>query len=268
VATLSHQVISAPGASPARWLYLLHGIYGSGRNWKTIARKFVHERPEWGAVLVDLRKHGESQDFPPPHTLTAAASDLAALEQATDRPVQGLLAHSFGGKVALVYARDHARELKQVWVVDSAPGARAPGGSAWDMLAVLRKTTGPFESRSAAVAALEDAGVANPVAQWISTNLEQRDVGHGWRFDLDALEALLTDFFRADLWAVVQQPPPGVTLSFVKAESSSVLDAEACRMIEAAGAANGRVFLHRVPGGHWLNSDNPEALVKLLLESD
>jgi esterase len=268
VATLSHQVISVPDTAPADWLYFLHGIYGSGRNWKTIARKFVHERPASGAVLVDLRKHGESQDFPPPHTLSAAAADLAALEQATGRPVHDLFAHSFGGKVALVYTRDHARALKHVWIVDSTPAARAPGGSAWDMLGVLRRTVGPYDSRSAAATALEQAGVAGPVAQWMATNLEQGDTGYAWRLDFDAMEQLLLDFFRTDLWDVVEQPPDGVSLHFVKAEGSSVLDEEACKRIDAAGRASGRVFLHRVPGGHWLNVDNPEALLKLLLEND
>lgn len=33
-----------------------------------------------------------------------------------------------------------------------------------------------------------------------------------------------------------------------------------------ASVATGRVQLHEVRGGHWLNSDNPTALVELLLE--
>ena len=78
----------------------LHGILGSGANWRTFARRFVEAKPTWRAVLVDLRKHGASQDFPAPHTLVACADDLRALEKSIGR-FDGVLGHSFGGKVAL-----------------------------------------------------------------------------------------------------------------------------------------------------------------------
>ena len=34
------------------------------------------------------------------------------------------MGHSFGGKVALLYARDVAASLRDVWVLDSPPGVR------------------------------------------------------------------------------------------------------------------------------------------------
>ena len=62
-------------------MFVLHGIYGAGRNWASIARRFVQRRNEWGIVLVDLRLHAGSQGFPPPHTLAACAADLARLAE-------------------------------------------------------------------------------------------------------------------------------------------------------------------------------------------
>ena len=53
----------------------------------------------------------------------------------------------------------------------------------------------------------------------------------------------------------------------MKAEASSVLDEPACRRVEGAGVRTGRVHLHRVQGGHWLNADNPEALIELMLSA-
>src|SRR4051812_24710793 len=58
---LAHTRVAAPGRTPERWLLVLHGIYGAGRNWGSIARRLVEARPEWGAVLVDLRMHGQSR---------------------------------------------------------------------------------------------------------------------------------------------------------------------------------------------------------------
>src|SRR5436305_214981 len=82
--TLAHALVTAPsvgaGSAPARWMLFLHGILGSGANWRTFAKQIVAERPSWGAVLVDLRLHGESQQgFGPPHTIAAAARDVAEL---------------------------------------------------------------------------------------------------------------------------------------------------------------------------------------------
>jgi len=61
-----------------------------------------------------------------------------------------------------------------------------------------------------------------------------------------------------------RHPPPGLEAHVVKAEESSVLDEPACARIEAAGVRTGRVHLHWVAGGHWVNADNPDTLVGLL----
>src|SRR5262245_8884848 len=91
--------VAPDGGAPRGWLLLLHGILGSGANWRTIARRVVTARPELGAVLVDLRMHGRSQGAPPPHTIDTAAGDLVHL--AAELSLAAVVGHSFGGKVAL-----------------------------------------------------------------------------------------------------------------------------------------------------------------------
>ena len=264
---LQHTRVTAPGGEPERWLLMLHGIYGSGRNWGTIARRLVEARPEWGVLLVDLRNHGGSQGFPPPHTLQASAADVDRLVEALDFHAAAVLGHSFGGKVALVYASHHAGELRQVWVIDSTPAARPPSGTAWRMIEVVRSLPQQFPSRAEAVAALQGAGYAEGVAQWMAINLEPAEGGYRWRLDFAAMEEMLRDFFATELWEVVAQPPEGVELHFVKAEESSTLDDEARLRVEAAATASGRVHLHVLPGGHWLNTDNPQGVIDLLREN-
>jgi hypothetical protein len=78
------------------------------------------------------------------------------------------------------------------------------------------------------------------------------------------MTSLLESFFHTDLWDVVEQPPAGVHVHFVKAQGSSTLNEAACARIERAGAATGQVSLHRLAGGHWLNADNPQGIVDLL----
>lgn len=259
---LNHSHVTAEGSEPERWLLVLHGIYGSGRNWGSIARRLVDERPEWGALLVDLRLHGLSQGFSPPHTLAAAAGDVDRLVTGLDFHAAAVLGHSFGGKVALMYARRHAEDLRQVWVMDSTPAVREPEGSAWKMLAAVRSLPAEFESRSAAVAGIESQGYPKPIAQWMAMNLQPDEGIYRWRLDLDGVEQMLRDFFRTDLWDVIEEPPTGVELHFVKATKSGTLDAGSVARIQAA--AGDAVFLHLIEGGHWLNADNPDAVVALL----
>jgi esterase len=281
---LAHTRIAAPGAAPERWILFLHGIFGAGRNWATVARRLVRGRPEWGALLVDLRMHGASQGYEPPHTLAAAAADVAELVRQLELRAEGVLGHSFGGKVALQWVAMAAEAATSgaaaeapgvVWVADSTPAAGEPRGAAWEMLARLRRHPGPFANRRELVAALVAEDVARPVAEWLSTNLEPAG-GNGsgagavggaalrWRLDLGAAEALLRSFFAADLWPLVEDPPAGTELHFLRATRSWVLTEEDEARLAAAAARHGRVHLHAVEGGHWLNADNPDAVLELL----
>lgn len=263
MAQLAHERVVADDASPERWLFVLHGIFGAGRNWASVMRRLVRARPDWGALLIDLRQHGASHGFTPPHTVATAAGDVLVLGETV--AMSAILGHSFGGKVALAAAGASQSSPRQVWVVDSTPERREPSGSAWSMLEVVRSLPDRFATRAQLIEALQSQGVAAPVAQWMATNLEAGEGGYRWRFDVDAIHDLLMDFFETDLWHVVESPPPGLAVHMVKAEESGVLTGEALERMERA-ARDERVFLHRVAGGHWVNAENPEALIDLLVQ--
>lgn len=260
---LAHEPVDA-GQGGGGSLYYLHGVFGSGRNWRSVARR-VAEEAGVGGLLVDLRLHGDSVGFLPPHTIGACAGDVRALaDDGEAPPPRGVLGHSFGGKVALALGERPPSTVRQLWIVDADPSAREPGGQALRMLRALREHPGPFGDREVAVSALREAGFEELVARWMATNLEERDEGLWWGLNLDGIQALLEDFSRRDLWPVVERPHERVEVHVVKAEGSELLDEEACRRIEAAGREHGRTHLHRLEGGHWLNVANPEGLVDLL----
>ena len=136
MATLHHEIVEAPGSAPTRQMLLLHGIYGAGRNWGTIARRLVRARPDWRVVLVDLRSHGQSPRLAP-HTIDCCAADLLDLEDHLGSPADAVLGHSFGGKVALVYGRQRAggsraAAKKKSWNVTSGSSRPlAPPAPTW-----------------------------------------------------------------------------------------------------------------------------------------
>jgi esterase len=265
---LSFDRVSAGGTEPGRWLYVLHGIYGAGRNWASVMRRVVRERPEWGALLIDLRQHGSSQGFAPPHTVQAAAADLMRLSAHGAPAPNAVLGHSFGGKVALVYAATVDAPPDQVWVVDSTPESRTPAGSAWTMLELLESLPREFSSRDDLISAMVERGQPRPVAQWMATNLEADDDNvMRWRLDFDAIRELLLSFFGTDVWSVVESPPAGTEVHLIKAEDSTVLDGAALdRARAAAERSHGRTYVHTVAGGHWVNAENPAAIEALLVQ--
>jgi esterase len=260
---LARTRVTADDDEPKLWLLVLHGIYGSGRNWGTIARRLVEARPEWGVLLVDLRNHGGSRGLAGPHTVAAAAADVDRLVEHLDVHAAAVLGHSFGGKVALTYATHHGDELRQVWVMDSTPAVREPEGAAWNLLEAVRALPAEFASRDDAVEGIVAAGYPEAVARWFAINLEPEEGRYRWRIDLDAMEEMLRDFFRADLWSAVEDPPEGVEVHLVKARDSDTLDDASRERVERA-AAGGRVFLHELRGGHWIHTDNPEGVIDLL----
>lgn len=264
---LAHTRVKAAGREPEKWLLVLHGIFGAGRNWGTIARRLADARPEWGAVLVDLRNHGQSRGFSGPHTMAETAADVERLVRHLDLHAAAVLGHSFGGKVALMYAEHHGAELRQAWIMDSTLAVRPPSGSAWEMIETARSLPDVFESRQEAVDGLMRGGYEEGVAQWMAINLEPVDGRYRWRIDFAAMEEMLRDFFRTDLWHVVEQPPAGVEIHLVKATRSDTLDPDSAERLRTIADRSSSVHLHELEGGHWINTDNPDGVLELLVEN-
>ena len=264
---LAYTLMHAPSARPARWVAFLHGILGDGSNWQGFARRLTLARPEWGAVLVDLRMHGDSQAQPPPHTLSAAAADVREVMSAMGG-VSAVIGHSFGGKVALSLLRERPASLAQVWALDSGLSAR-PARDARELtprvLGVLRALPRTFADRNQFIAALEERGVETAIARWLAKNLV-RGEGDLLRFglDLDAMEQLIADYDRSDLWPLVERALGEVALTFVLAGRDSVVSAGDQQRLRAL-AERSAITLHTLPdAGHFLHVDDFDGLLALV----
>ncbi len=267
--TLAYTQLTAPEAAPQRWLLVLPGLLGRGSNWRTVARGLVAARPDWGAVLVDLRMHGDSQGFSPPHTVQAAAEDLDGLAKSLPGPVQGVLGHSFGGKVALAFAA-RTPGLRHAVILDASPGPRPAGeGSETtrQVLTALRALPTVLPSREAFHARLEAAGQPPALAAWLAMNLRRADGGYTFGLDLDAMESLFRDVLARDDWALVTRPPPGLRLSFILGGRSTTVQGEAAQRLQAL-AAEGRLALRVLPeAGHWVHVDDAPGTLKAVTEA-
>jgi len=273
--SLAHQVVVAPGANPVGYLMFLHGILGSGANWRSFAKQLVAENPNWGAVLVDLRMHGESHHgFEPPHTIDSAARDvLHVIHTQITGPVHALLGHSFGGKVALEVAQRCQHELKHLFVIDSTPSVRpdARGSESTRHIVELLQNLPPeFADRAAFSEWIEARGVSRPVAMWLAMNVRPlpNTTRFVFRVDVTAIRAMLEDYFKRDLWFWLEHPDSGGCINrpskwvhFIVGGKSSVVD-ESDR---ARAAILPNATLDVLPqADHWVHGDAPDALRALV----
>src|SRR3954471_6936655 len=102
-------------------LAILHGLFGSGRNWASMAQRLAtHHR----VIAIDLRNHGaslwaETMDY------CEMAEDVRETLQVRGYDRFALLGHSMGGKVAMTAALEHGAAVQRLIIVDIAPVAYA-----------------------------------------------------------------------------------------------------------------------------------------------
>lgn len=256
-------------------MLVLHGIYGSGANWRTFSRRLGERRPDWGFVLVDLRMHGQSQGAPPPHTVDAAAADLHALTEQLAREgkaVRAVCGHSFGGKVALQYrARWGQAALAQTWVLDASPSPRpgavdAAEGTVFQVLRMLSQLPASFASREDFMERVRAHGFPRALAQWLAMNLDRHDDAFRSRLDPAAMEQLLRSYCALDAWPALTTGPGAVHM--VIAGKSDIVDAADRARLAALATAGAAVHATTIPhAGHWLHIDATDALLDVLAGS-
>jgi len=266
---LAHSVVTAKSADPSQAMLFAHGILGTRANWQGIARRFVAARPQWAAVLVDLREHGDSLGLEAPHSLPAAGADLAELERSLTIPVGGALGHSFGGKVVLEWLRSRPAQPTEAWLIDSSPSRSAANRDATmtaRVIETLEALPRTWTSREAFITAVVEAGQPQPIAQWLAMNLRRtEDEGRTFGPDLSVVRDLLVDYARTDCWDVVEALPDGCTLDVVIGGRSEVFSSVDRQRIEQIAAQNPRISVHLVEqAGHWVHIDATDALVALL----
>lgn len=269
---LAHEVVTAPGATPTRAVLFLHGILGSGANLRSHARRFVQQVPDCAGVLVDLRAHGSSLALDGKDDLAACARDLDETVATLSLPVSGVVGHSFGGKVALSWARTHPG-LRDVMTLDSAPGPRPDqrgSESTMQVLGLLRAAQRPWASRDAFVAHVEAQGLAKSLGQWLAMNLELRAEGWVFRLELSRIQALIEDYFDSDLWPVIEQAAEqkaGTRFHLVIGTRSSVYDHEdRVRAHTLEAASEGFVTVDLLEAGHWVHVEDPQGVSAVLFK--
>lgn len=237
---------------------IVHGLFGSGRNWGVIARRLAETRP---VIAVDMRNHGDSPRFPT-QSYADMAGDLAQVIAAHgDRA--DVLGHSMGGKAAMVLALTHPERVRRLIVADIAPTAY--GHSQSHHIAAMRALdlTG-LRARSEADRRLAETVPDAALRAFFLQSLDLKSDPPRWKLNLDVLEAEMP---RIVGWPEITGRYDGPAL-FLSGALSDYVRPEHRATISALFP---RARLARIPGaGHWLHADKPrefEAAIQTWLDA-
>ena len=98
-------------------LLIAHGLFGSSKNWKSIARRISETGRQ--VVIVDMRNHGLSF-WSDNHGYKDMAQDLIRVINMFGGCVD-LIGHSMGGKAAMALALMYPSHIGKLIVVDISP---------------------------------------------------------------------------------------------------------------------------------------------------
>ncbi len=237
-------------------LLIVHGLYGSARNWGVIAKRLSAHRQ---VLTVDMRNHGESPWFDS-HSYADLAADLAEVIRAHGANAD-VVGHSMGGKASMVLALSEPSLVNRLIVADIAPVAYSHTQVHFihamrdlDLSAIT--TRGDADRQLAAT--VEDKGVRAFLLQSLDVKAKR------WRLNLDALEAEMDKIIG---FPEVAGSFEGPTLFLSGGESDYVLPEHRAKIRSLFPKAR----FSKIPGvGHWLHAEKPrefEATVEVFLNA-
>lgn len=246
-------VIRHDGPADTTPLVIVHGLFGSGRNWGVIAKRLSAERQ---VLCVDMRNHGNSFRNPS-QSYPDMANDLAEVIDAEGRPCD-VLGHSMGGKASMVLALTHPEKVARLVVADIAPVAYHHSQQEY-IDAMKSVDLQSVSRRSDAEKQLAAAGVERALQSFFTQSLDIQE--KKWRLNLDVLEdqmGLITGFPED-----ISGQYNGSTL-FLSGGESRYMKPEYRNHIKEL-FPNARFA--KIPGaGHWLHAEKPREFEAIVAE--
>ena len=239
--------------SGARPLLIVHGLFGSARNWGAIAKRLA-DRGE--VISVDMRNHGESP-WRTTHSYADMADDLAGMiGEGTD-----VIGHSMGGKAAMLLALERPELVNRLVVADIAPVRY--GHTQMHLIEAMRNVDlSAVETRRDADEQLA-AEVAEPgVRAFLLQSLDVK--ARRWRLNLDVLA---NEMDKVLAFPDVEGRFDGPALFLTGSESDYVKREDR----PGIKALFPEARFAKLPGaGHWLHAERPrefEAAVRTFFDA-
>jgi esterase len=234
-------------------LIILHGLFGSNKNWQSISKVFSQS---FDVLTLDLRNHGESfhsdvMDYP------SMVRDVHHLLNQLEIKSCRLMGHSMGGKVAMLFASQYPQLISQLVVVDIAPIAYQHN---FDHLIdpIIALKLDEMDTRTDVDKALQTDIADSQLRQFLLQSLDCKPNGWRWKNNWSAIKKhrdkiigfQIPEEAQSDRWKV------STSTLFISGELSDYVD-------EKGKAEINHHFEHphfKVINGadHWLHAEQPK----------
>lgn len=237
-------------------MVILHGLFGSLDNWRTLARVFSDH---FRVISVDQRNHGKS-----PHSdemnYPAMADDLAELVDHLGLNEIVLVGHSMGGKTAMQFAVQYPALLADLIVVDMSPQAYPPQHK--DIIAALERVPiNTVSSREQVDEHLAESIPQPAIRQFLMKGLKRLPGNRfAWKFNLDVLSAKYDNI----LVAIEPEQRVQVPALFLGGERSPYLKQVSVQELRQLFPQAELDFVPRA--GHWVHAEAPKAFAEKIGE--
>ena len=238
-------------------LVILHGLFGSGKNWQSHARQFADQSE---VFMVDLRNHGQSfhadeMNYP------VMADDVAQLLHRLGLSNCDILGHSMGGKVAMMLALQDPDLVARLIVADIAPVAYFHH---YDDLInpILALPLETLESRAQADQLLRQNIPEDQLRAFLLQNLVREATGWRWRVNWEVIQRdmeWLTGFGELSQDWFIMLPA-----LFLRGEKSDYIGEAEIEVIQQR-FQNYRIETIEA-AGHWLHAEKPEFFNRLVVD--
>jgi pimeloyl-ACP methyl ester carboxylesterase len=240
-------------------LLLLHGLADHALVWSSLGDDLA---TEYHIVAPDMRGHGESGKPELDYSFESAIADLEALMDSLGWSNAHVVAHSWTGKLAVIWARLNPKRLRSMVLVDPIFIWKIPSFFKMTFPFLYRvlpflKTMGPFTSYEQAE---QQARQLNQYQGWsplqqqvFQAGIEQKlDGSWGSKFTIAARDGIFEEVMRVPGFTV---PIPIPTL-FVQPEKGVNRQSWQLQPYKTY-LKNLRIC--QVPGNHWSFLTQPEA---------
>jgi pimeloyl-ACP methyl ester carboxylesterase len=241
---------------------LLHGLFGQGKNWTTLAKDLSADAR---VTLPDLPDHGRSP--------WSAALSYPAMAEAVAQTLlregggeaYAVVGHSMGGKVAMALALLRPELVERLCVVDVSPVPTESMSSFATYVRGMRAVDlAHLPDRATADATLGPYAPDPVIRSFLLQNLRRDRDGWRWQMNLGLLgDELDTVTGWPDLTAAPHHaaPYPGPVLWVRGSESGYVQPEHA----PAMRALFPQVRSLTIKGaGHWVHADQPRVFAAVL----
>lgn len=233
-------------------LLILHGYFGMGDNWKSLANKFSEN---FEVHLIDQRNHGRSfhtDDF----SYELMVEDLAYYIKHYQLENVSIIGHSMGGKTAMLFATTYPELIEKLIVADISPRFYSPHHH----LILEALNTVDFtvqKTRREVENVLKQFIDEEGIRQFLLKNVYWIEKGQlAFRFNLESLTENSNEVGEA-LPSFAQFDKKTL---FLRGENSGYISESDEALINAHFPNNKIVTIKNT--GHWLHAENPTDFYK------